>query len=127
EKLFEKKNILVVDDDMRNLFALTQILEDKGMSVLKAEDGKKAVDALQNGHNIDLVLMDIMMPVMDGYEAMQTIRKQSRFKSLPIIALTAKAMKEDREKCISAGASDYLTKPVNVDKLLSLMRVWLYK
>ncbi len=127
EKLFEKKNILVVDDDMRNLFALTQILEDKGMNVLKAEDGQKAVDTLQNGHAIDLVLMDIMMPVMDGYEAMQTIRSESRFRKLPIIALTAKAMKEDREKCIGAGASDYLTKPVNVDKLLSLMRVWLYK
>lgn len=127
EKLFEKKNILVVDDDMRNLFALTQILEDKGMNVIKAEDGKKAVDALQNGHSVDLVLMDIMMPVMDGYEAMQAIRKDAKFSKLPIIALTAKAMKEDREKCIAAGASDYLTKPVNVDKLLSLMRVWLYK
>ncbi|MCF8372299.1 MAG: response regulator [Bacteroidales bacterium] len=127
EKLFEKKNILVVDDDMRNLFALTQILEDKGMNVIKAEDGKKAVDALQNGHSVDLVLMDIMMPVMDGYEAMQTIRKDAKYSRLPIIALTAKAMKEDREKCIAAGASDYLTKPVNVDKLLSLMRVWLYK
>jgi CheY-like chemotaxis protein len=127
EKCFEKKNLLVVDDDMRNLFALTQILEEKGMNVLKAEDGKKAVDALQNGHHIDLVLMDIMMPVMDGYEAMHAIRKEHKFNRLPIIALTAKAMKEDREKCIAAGANDYLTKPVNVDKLLSLMRVWLYK
>ena len=127
ERLFEKKNILVVDDDMRNLFALTQILEEKGMNVVKAEDGKKAIAALNNGHNIDLVLMDIMMPVMDGYEAMTNIRKEQKFKQLPIIALTAKAMKEDREKCIAAGASDYLTKPVNVDKLLSLMRVWLYK
>ncbi len=127
EELFKNKNILIVDDDMRNVFALSKILEAKGMQITKAVNGKMALDIIQQNGSFDLVLMDIMMPVMDGYIAMNKIREITRFQSLPIIALTAKAMKNDREKCIAAGASDYLTKPVNMDKLLSLMRVWLYK
>ncbi len=119
------KSILVVDDDLRNVFALTSILENKGMKVEVARNGYEAIEKL-NGEEIDLVLMDIMMPEMDGYTAMRKIRKDSRFEKLPIIALTAKAMKEDRDKCINAGANDYMSKPVDVDKLLSLMRVWLY-
>jgi CheY-like chemotaxis protein len=97
------------------------------MNVLKAENGQKAITMLEHEADTDLVLMDIMMPVMDGYEAMRQIRERDKFKKLPIIALTAKAMKEDREKCIAAGASDYMTKPVDTERLLSLMRVWLYK
>ena len=126
EKLFRNKNILVVDDDMRNVFALSKVLRGKGMNVTKAVNGQMALDALKKNPGADLVLMDIMMPVMDGYDAMKAIRKQPKFNKLPIIALTAKAMKEDRNKCIEAGANDYMAKPVNVEKLLSLMRVWLY-
>ncbi|MBF0509569.1 MAG: response regulator [Deltaproteobacteria bacterium] len=127
ENIFTAKNILVVDDDMRNVFALARVLKDKGMNVIKAEDGKKALSLLNEHPDVDLVLMDIMMPVLDGYETTKKIREQARFARLPIIALTAKAMKDDREKCIAAGASDYLSKPVDVDRLLSMMRVWLYK
>jgi signal transduction histidine kinase/CheY-like chemotaxis protein/methyl-accepting chemotaxis protein len=127
EVIFKDKKILIVDDDMRNLFALAGVLNKNGLNVYKAADGQKALDSLNNEPSIDLVLMDIMMPVMDGYETMRAIRVQVRFKHLPIIALTAKAMKEDRAKCIAAGADDYLTKPVEVNQLLSLMRVWLYK
>jgi CheY-like chemotaxis protein len=96
------------------------------MTVLKAENGKKAIDIIKANHNIDLVLMDIMMPVMDGYEAMKEIRKDEKYAQLPIIALTAKAMKQDKTDCIQAGANDYLTKPVDIGRLLSMMRVWLY-
>src|SRR4029079_13006721 len=120
------KRVLIVDDDVRNVFALTSVLERHGMSVLFAENGKDGVALLKQHPEIDLVLMDIMMPEMDGYETMTAIRQIPRFKTLPIIALTAKAMKGDREKSVAAGASDYITKPVNVDQLLSLMRVWLY-
>ena len=127
EVIFKGKKILIVDDDMRNLFALAGVLKKNGLNVYKAHNGEKALESLNNEPSIDLVLMDIMMPIMDGYETMRAIRAQARFKHLPIIALTAKAMKEDRAKCISAGADDYLTKPVEINQLLSLMRVWLYK
>jgi HAMP domain-containing protein/CheY-like chemotaxis protein len=121
------KKILVVDDDVRNIFSLTSVLEDHGMNVRFAENGKEALRSLQEDAEVDAVLMDVMMPEMDGYETTKAIREMQQFKSLPIIALTAKAMKGDREKCIAAGASDYITKPVDTEQLLSLLRVWLYK
>jgi CheY-like chemotaxis protein len=127
ERVFTDKKILVVDDDMRNVFAISKILKERGMQPIKAENGMVALDLLDKNPDIDLVLMDIMMPEMDGFEAMQKIKTQLRFKNLPIIALTAKAMKEDRQKCIDAGANDYISKPVEIDQLLSLMRVWLNK
>lgn len=127
DMMFKDKKILLVDDDMRNVFALTQLFEKSHMKVLMADNGRKAIEMLEENQDTDLVLMDIMMPVMDGYEATRKIRKQSKYKNLPIIALTAKAMKDDREKCIQAGANDYLSKPVEVEKLLNLMRVWLYQ
>ena len=120
-----KRRILVVDDDMRNVFVLTTLLEEHQMQVYTANDGKEAIDMLLQHSDIELVLMDIMMPEMDGYEAMRRIRAMQQFNNLPMIALTAKAMTGDREKCIEAGASDYITKPVDNNKLLSLMRVWL--
>ncbi len=126
ESILNGKKILLVDDDMRNVYALKNTLEDKGIRVLVGKNGKEGLECLSNSPDIDLILMDIMMPEMDGYEAMKEIRKQKKFKKLPIIALTAKAMKGDRAKCIKAGAIDYLAKPVNVDKLLSMLRVWLY-
>ena len=112
---------------MRNIFALTSLLERYQMQVLYAENGHDGIEALQNNRDIDVVLMDIMMPSMDGYETMGLIRQDNQFKSLPIIALTAKAMSGDRDKCIDAGASDYIAKPVNNEQLLSLLRVWLYR
>ncbi len=121
------KRILVVDDDVRNIFSLTSVLEDHGMNVRFAENGKDALEALKADSGVDAILMDVMMPEMDGYETTRAIRQMPEFKSLPIIALTAKAMKGDREKCIAAGASDYITKPVDTEQLLSLLRVWLYK
>lgn len=121
------KKILIVDDDVRNIFALTSLLEQHQMEVLYAENGREGVEALQAHPEIDIVLMDIMMPEMDGYETTRVIREQAEFRSLPIIALTAKAMQGDREKCIEAGASDYITKPVDTEQLLSLLRVWLYR
>ena len=126
EALFDGKKILVVDDDMRNVFALSKILEDKNMNVSSASNGEKALELLKENPDIDLILMDIMMPVMDGYETMRQIRTKDKINNIPIIALTAKAMKEDRDKCIEAGANDYLTKPIDIEKLISLMRVWLY-
>ena len=126
EAVFEGKKVLIVDDDMRNVFSLKKILEDKRMHIVVAKNGEESLAALASNRDIDLVLMDIMMPVMDGYEAMRQIRHQEHFKDLPIIALTAKAMKGDRAKCMTAGASDYLAKPVEADRLLSVMRVWLY-
>ena len=126
DAMLEGKKILVVDDDMRNLFAIAKVLEDKGLLVVKAEDGNKALSALDSEPRVDLVLLDIMMPGMDGYETLRRIRAQGRFAKLPVIALTAKAMREDREKCLAAGANDYLAKPLDLDKLLSMMRVWLY-
>jgi len=127
EAVFQSKTILLVDDDMRNLFALSKILQERGMEIIKAENGKSALDMLDIHPEIDLVLMDIMMPEMDGYEAMKHIRLQKKFENLPVIALTAKAMKDDKQKCIDAGANDYITKPIDVERLLSLMRVWLNK
>ena len=127
EIVFHSKKILLVDDDMRNVFALSKILKERGMEVIKADNGKNALDLLNMHSDIDLVLMDIMMPEMDGYEAMRCIRLQAKFKSLPVIALTAKAMKDDKQKCIDAGANDYITKPIDIERLLSLMRVWLSK
>ncbi len=125
---FKNKNILIVDDDMRNLFALSSTLQKKGLSVHKAANGEKALEMLeQQSPTIDLVVMDIMMPIMDGYETMRIIRGKTKFRNLPIIALTAKAMKDDRNKCLAAGANDYLTKPVDLKKLFSLIQVWLHK
>lgn len=126
ETLFEGKKILLVDDDIRNVFALSSVLEGYRMDVTFAENGREALDILEKNPEFDLVLMDMMMPEMDGYEAMTRIRQIPQFEKLPIIALTAKAMKEDRGKCIEAGASDYVKKPIQTDQLLSLMRVWLY-
>jgi len=127
EDTFEGRKVLLVDDDMRNIFALTKVFEEKGVKVLKAENGIKALKVLRENIDTDAILMDIMMPEMDGYEAIEEIRKDSRFKDTPIIALTAKAMKEDRQKCLDAGASDYIPKPIDITKLLSLLRVWLKK
>jgi signal transduction histidine kinase/DNA-binding response OmpR family regulator/uncharacterized membrane protein YciS (DUF1049 family) len=127
EAIFAEKTVLIVDDDMRNTFALMTVLEEKEMEVLVADNGKEALDLLNEHSDVDMVLMDIMMPEMDGYETMQKIRDQTQFRRLPIIALTAKAMKGDKAKCIEAGANDYLAKPVDTNKLLSLMRVWLYR
>jgi len=121
------KKVLIVDDDIRNIFAMTSVLERHNMNILSAETGKSAIEILQNNPEVDVVLMDIMMPAMDGYDTMRAIRKQTKFRSLPIIALTAKAMKGDREKCIEAGASDYIAKPVDTEQLLGLLRVWLYR
>jgi HAMP domain-containing protein/CheY-like chemotaxis protein len=121
------RRVLVVDDDARNIFALTTILENQEMEVVSATNGRQAIEIIQRTADLSVVLMDIMMPEMDGYETMRQIRNDSRFRTLPILALTAKAMKGDREKCLQAGASDYIAKPVNTDQLLSLLRVWLYR
>jgi len=127
DEVLQGKKILLVDDDMRNVFALSGVMTKSGIQVVVATNGEQALQKLQAEKDIDLVLMDIMMPVMDGYEAMREIRKQEIFRDLPIIALTAKAMPEDRELCISSGANDYIAKPVDREKLFSLMRVWLFK
>jgi CheY-like chemotaxis protein len=127
EEVFKGRRVLIADDDMRNVFALAAVLERQGMEVQFAENGNEAIASLDADPSIDLVLMDIMMPELDGYEAMQRIRQEPRFAKLPIISLTAKAMKGDRERSIASGASDYITKPVDTDQLLSLMRVWLYR
>jgi CheY-like chemotaxis protein len=121
------KKVLVVDDDIRNIFALTSILDEHGMKVLSAETGKKAIEILEATPDVDVVLMDIMMPDMDGYDTMRAIRKVQELQSLPIIAVTAKAMKGDREKCFEAGASDYIAKPVDREQLLGMLRVWLHR
>jgi HAMP domain-containing protein/CheY-like chemotaxis protein/GAF domain-containing protein len=121
------KRALIVDDDMRNIYALTSLLERHKMEVLYAESGGEGLDVLQRHPDVDVVLMDVMMPEMDGYEAMRRIRGLDEFRNLPIIALTAKAMKGDREKCMEAGASDYITKPIDAQQLVSLLRVWLYR
>jgi len=121
------RRVLVVDDDARNIFALTTVLENQEMEVVSATNGRQAIELIQSTPDLSVVLMDIMMPEMDGYETMREIRKQAEFRTLPILALTAKAMKGDREKCLQAGASDYIAKPVNTDQLLSLLRVWLYR
>ncbi len=112
---------------MRNIFALTSALESSGMSVKYAESGQAGIDLLAANPDIEIVLMDVMMPGMDGFETIRRIRGMDRFRKLPIISVTAKAMKDDREKCLKAGASDYITKPVDLDQLRSLLRVWLYR
>ena len=127
DALLREKKVLIVDDDMRTTFALSRLLSEHGMKAEKAEDGMRALKLLEEQPDVDIVLMDIMMPMMDGYEAMRLIRKQEKFRKLPIIALTAKAMPEDRKKCLAAGANDYLQKPVDQERLFSMMRVWLYR
>jgi CheY-like chemotaxis protein len=122
---FSGETVLIVDDDVRNVFALTSVLEQRGLSVRYAENGREGVDVLERADHIDVVLMDIMMPEMDGYATMAAIRRMDRFADLPIIALTAKAMHGDREKALDAGASEYVTKPVDIDQLLGLIRSWL--
>jgi len=125
ETLFEGRRILLVEDDVRNIFALSRVLEPKGAQVEIARNGLEALDHLAKKPGVDLVLMDIMMPEMDGFTAMREIRKNVEWQKLPIIALTAKAMRDDQDKCMEAGANDYVAKPIDVDKLLSLLRVWL--
>ena len=115
------------EDRPRNIFTLTSLLENHEVAVVSTTKGKNAIELIQTTPDISLVLMDIMMPEMDGYETIRQIRAAPKFRTLPILALTAKAMKGDREKCLEAGASDYISKPVNTDQLLSLMRVWLYR
>jgi CheY-like chemotaxis protein len=121
------RKVLIVDDDVRNIFALSSVLERRGMKVLTAGTGREAIDTLEKTDDVAIVLMDIMMPEMDGYETMQVIRQNPSFRRLPIVALTAKAMKGDREKCLEAGASEYLAKPVNTEQLLSALRMWLHR
>jgi CheY-like chemotaxis protein len=121
------KTVLLVDDDSRNIFALSSVLERRGMLVLTATTGREAVNLLSQNSEVAIVLMDIMMPEMDGYQTMQAIREKAEWRKLPIVALTAKAMKGDREKCLEAGASDYLAKPVNTEQLLAALRMWLHR
>ena len=127
EAMLDGRKVLLVDDDMRNVFSLSSALAEKNMTVVEAENGKEALAQLQQHPDISLVLMDIMMPEMDGYAAMRAIRGEPRWARLPIIAMTAKALKGDHEKCMAAGASDYIAKPIDVDKLLSLIRVWVFQ
>jgi len=127
DPILSDRKILIVDDDVRNIFALTSILEGQHMNVIYAENGLEAIKLIQESPDVEVVLMDVMMPEIDGYETTRRIREMEQFKNLPIIALTAKAMKGDREKCIEAGASDYIAKPVDTDQLMSLLRVWLYQ
>jgi CheY-like chemotaxis protein len=126
-EVLQGRKVLVVDDDARNIFALTSVLENHEVDVLSATNGRQAIEIIQSTPDLDMVLMDIMMPEMDGYETMREIRQDPALRTLPILALTAKAMKGDREKCLDAGASDYISKPVNTAQLLSLMRVWLHR
>ena len=127
DAVLEGKTALIVDDDIRNIFAMTSILEQHRMNVVSAESGKDAIRLLQERHDVDIVLMDIMMPDMDGYETIRNIRRVARLKSLPIVAVTAKAMKGDREKCLQAGAWDYLSKPVDPEYMLGVLRAWLHR
>jgi CheY-like chemotaxis protein len=131
DEALEGRRILVVEDDARNIFALSSVLEPKGAKIEIARNGREAIAALEKadaaGARIDLVLMDIMMPEMDGLTAMREIRRRPEWKKLPIVALTAKAMKDDQERCLAAGANDYIAKPLDVERLLSLVRVWMPK
>lgn len=127
EAMLEGKKVLLVDDDMRNIFSLSSVLAEKNMIVIEAENGKEALARLEADHDIGIILMDIMMPEMDGYTAMRAIRMNPRLVNIPIIAMTAKALRGDHEKCMAAGASDYIAKPIEVDKLLSLIRVWIFQ
>ena len=124
DALLQNKKVLIVDDDMRTMFAVSRLLTERGLTPLMAENGERALHMLNEQPDVDLVLMDIMMPVMDGYEAMAAMRSINSLRKTPVIALTAKAMKDDREKALKAGADDYLSKPVDLEKLLSLIRVW---
>ncbi|HOZ86164.1 MAG TPA: response regulator, partial [Bacteroidia bacterium] len=126
-EILYNKTVLIVDDDVRNIFSLSKSLEKLKMNTVTAINGKEALKKMKEHEEIDIVLLDMMMPEMDGYETAKQIRNNSKWKNLPVIAVTAKAMTGDREKCISAGASDYITKPVDIDQLLSLLRVWLYE
>jgi CheY-like chemotaxis protein len=126
DEILKNKKVLIVDDDARNVYSLLIALEREGLKCFKAGNGKEALKVLENETDIDLIFMDVMMPQMDGFEATKAIRDLPAFKKVPIIALTAKAMKDDREKCLEAGMSDYISKPLNIQQLLSLMRVWLY-
>jgi CheY-like chemotaxis protein len=121
------KKVLIVDDDTRNIFALASVLEEQNMVVSSADNGRDAINILQDEPDIDIVLMDIMMPDMDGIETIREIRKVARLKNLPIVAVTAKAMKGDREKCLEAGAWDYLSKPVDTEQMISVLRGWLHR
>jgi CheY-like chemotaxis protein len=125
--VLEGRKVLLVDDDIRNIFAMTSVLERFKMQVISAENGKDAIQLLLDNRDIEIVLMDIMLPTMDGYATMRAIRELPEFKELPIIAVTAKAMKGDREKCIAAGASDYICKPVEAEQLRSMLRLWLHR
>jgi CheY-like chemotaxis protein len=126
DEVLKNRSVLIVDDDDRNVYSLLNALEPEGLTCFKAANGKEALDVLKREKHIDLILMDVMMPEMDGFEATKAIRSMPEYRRVPIIALTAKAMKDDREKCLAAGMSDYISKPLNVQQLLSLMRVWLY-
>jgi CheY-like chemotaxis protein len=125
DKLLAGKKVLIVDDDMRNIFALSTVLEEHDMNIVSADNGRDAIRLLREDREVDIVLMDIMMPEMDGIETMREIRKIPDLKTLPIVAVTAKAMKGDREKCLEAGAWDYLSKPVDSQQLLAVLRAWL--
>jgi CheY-like chemotaxis protein len=127
DALLKDKKVMVIDDDMRTLFAVTRLLTEHGIDVIKADGGERALEILAETPNVDLILVDMMMPGLDGYQTMQRIRNQKQLESIPIIALTAKAMPEDRQQCINAGANDYMAKPVEPTSLISLLRVWLYR
>jgi CheY-like chemotaxis protein len=127
ETMLDGKKVLLVDDDMRNIFSISSVLKDKNMVVIEAENGREALARIDEQPDVNIVLMDIMMPEMDGYEAIGKIRGDPRFRALPVIAMTAKVMAGDQEKCLQAGANDYISKPIDIEKLLSLLRVWLYR
>jgi CheY-like chemotaxis protein len=127
QSVLENKKVLLVDDDIRNIFAMTSVLERFQMQIVTAENGKDAIQLLMDTPDVDMVLMDIMLPAMDGYATIRAIREIADFEHLPIIAVTAKAMKGDREKCIAAGASDYISKPVDIEQLRAVMRLWLHR
>ena len=127
DKILQGKKVLIVDDDMRNIFALSTVLEEHDMLIVSADNGRDAINILEDDSAVDIVLMDIMMPEMDGMETMRAIRKIPRLKNLPIVAVTAKAMKGDREKCIEAGAWDYLSKPVDTQQMLAVLQGWLHR
>ena len=127
DKVLQGRKVLIVDDDMRNIFALATVLDEEGMQIVSADNGREAIRVVEAEPDIDIVLMDIMMPEMDGMETTREMRKLERGRQLPIIAVTAKAMKGDREKCIESGAWDYLAKPVDADQMLGVLRTWLYR